>query len=65
MLANNPGVAFERKMLIQKAWGYDFEGDERTIDSHIRRIRTKLEERLRLPTCVSTIYGYGYKFEAA
>jgi DNA-binding response OmpR family regulator len=65
VLARNPGVALERKTLLQKAWGYDFDGDERTIDSHIRRIRTKLEEKLKLPGCVSTIYGYGYKFEAA
>jgi DNA-binding response OmpR family regulator len=52
-------------VLLQKAWGYDFDGDERTIDSHIRRIRLKLEDRMRLPSCLSTIYGYGYKFEAA
>jgi two-component system response regulator ResD len=65
VLANNAGVALERKTLLQKAWGYDFEGDERTIDSHIRRIRTKLEDNLKLPSCLSTIYGYGYKFEAA
>jgi two-component system OmpR family response regulator/two-component system alkaline phosphatase synthesis response regulator PhoP len=65
VLAHNAGVALERKTLLQKAWGYDFDGDERTIDSHVRRIRTKLEERLNLPSCLSTIYGYGYKFEAA
>jgi DNA-binding response OmpR family regulator len=65
VLANNSGVALARKTLLQKAWGYDFDGDERTIDSHIRRIRLKLEDRMRLPSCLSTIYGYGYKFEAA
>ena len=65
VLAVNPGVALARKTLLQKAWGYDFDGDERTIDSHIRRIRLKLEDRMRLPSCLSTIYGYGYKFEAA
>jgi DNA-binding response OmpR family regulator len=65
VLAHNAGVALERKTLLEKAWGYDFEGDERTIDSHIRRIRTKLEEKLNLAPCLSTIYGYGYKFEAA
>ena len=65
VLAHNAGVALERKTLLQKAWGYDFDGDERTIDSHVRRIRTKLEENMRLPTCLSTIYGYGYKFESA
>jgi two-component system response regulator RegX3 len=65
VLAHNCGVALERKTLLQKAWGYDFDGDERTIDSHIRRIRSKLEEQMRLPACLSTIYGYGYKFDAA
>ena len=65
VLARNHGVALERKTLLQKVWGYDFEGDERTIDSHIRRIRTKLEDTFRLAPCLSTIYGYGYKFEAA
>jgi DNA-binding response OmpR family regulator len=65
VLAHNSGVALERKTLLQKAWGYDFDGDERTIDSHIRRIRNKLEEQMRLPACLSTIYGYGYKFDAA
>lgn len=65
VLAQNPSVALERKTLLQKAWGYDFDGDERTIDSHIRRIRSKLEEKMRLPACLSTIYGYGYKFEIA
>ncbi len=65
VLAHNSGVALERKTLLQKAWGYDFDGDERTIDSHVRRIRSKLEDKMRLPSCLSTIYGYGYKFEAA
>ena len=65
VLASNPGVALERKTLLQKAWGYDFDGDERTIDSHIRRIRIKLEEKMHLSSCLSTLYGYGYKFEAA
>ena len=65
VLAHNPGVALERKTLLEKVWGHDFEGDERTIDSHIRRIRNKLEVQMLLPACLSTIYGYGYKFDAA
>jgi DNA-binding response OmpR family regulator len=62
VLAHNSGIALERTTLLQKAWGYDFDGDERTIDSHVRRIRRKLEH---LPSCLSTIYGYGYKFDGA
>ena len=61
-LATNPGVALSRAMLLQKVWGYDFDGDERTIDVHIRRLRMKLEERARLPSMVRTIHGFGYKF---
>lgn len=65
VLAQNSGVALERTQLLQKAWGYDFEGDERTVDSHIRNVRRKLEDKMRLPPCLSTLRGYGYKFEAA
>jgi DNA-binding response OmpR family regulator len=61
-LAANPGVALSRAMLLQKVWGYDFDGDERTIDVHVRRLRMKLEERARLPSMVQTIHGFGYKF---
>jgi two-component system, OmpR family, response regulator MtrA len=61
-LATNPGVALSRAMLLQKVWGYDFDGDERTIDVHVRRLRMKLEEGARLPSMVQTIHGFGYKF---
>ncbi len=65
VLASNPGVVLSRKTLLQKAWGYDYDGDDRTVDGHIRRVRTKIEEQMNMPPCVSTIYGYGYKFLAA
>jgi DNA-binding response OmpR family regulator len=64
-LASNPGVVLSRKTLLQKVWGFDFSGDDRTVDGHIRRVRTKIEEQMNLPPCLTTIYGYGYKFVAA
>jgi DNA-binding response OmpR family regulator len=64
-LASNPGVVLSRKTLLQKVWGFDFDGDDRTVDGHIRRVRTKIEEQMDLPPCLTTIYGYGYKFVAA
>jgi DNA-binding response OmpR family regulator len=61
-LASNPGVAFSRTALLQAVWGFDFDGDERTVDVHVRRLRAKLEEEAELPRLVQTIHGFGYKF---
>jgi two-component system response regulator ResD len=61
-LAGNPGVAFTRAALLQAVWGFDFDGDERTVDVHVRRLRAKLEEEAALPRLVQTIHGFGYKF---
>jgi DNA-binding response OmpR family regulator len=61
-LASNPGVAFSRGNLLEAVWGYDFHGDERTVDVHIRRLRAKLEDEAGLPRLVETIAGFGYKF---
>jgi two-component system, OmpR family, alkaline phosphatase synthesis response regulator PhoP len=61
-LAMNPGVALSRAMLLEKVWGYDFDGDERTVDVHVRRLRLKFEDQLHLPNLVQTIHGFGYKF---
>lgn len=48
-LASNPGVALTRAALLASVWGYDFDGDERTVDVHVRRLRAKLEEGAGLP----------------
>jgi len=64
-LAKQPGVALSRKTLVDRVWGYDYYGDERTVDSHIRQIRAKLEAQPQTPSFVRTIYGYGYRFEPA
>jgi DNA-binding response OmpR family regulator len=61
-LAGNPGVAFSRTALLQAVWGFDFDGDERTVDVHVRRVRAKLEDVAALPRLVQTIHGFGYKF---
>ena len=61
-LASNPGVAFPRSVLIESVWGVDFDGDERTVDVHVRRLRAQLEDAGGLPRLVHTIHGYGYKF---
>jgi DNA-binding response OmpR family regulator len=61
-LAGNAGVAFSRTSLLQAVWGFDFDGDERTVDVHVRRVRAKLEDHAALPRMVLTVHGYGYKF---
>jgi DNA-binding response OmpR family regulator len=61
-LSSNPGVAFSRAALLAAVWGFDFDGDERTVDVHVRRLRAKLEDVARLPRLVQTIHGFGYKF---
>jgi DNA-binding response OmpR family regulator len=61
-LASNPGVALSRRMLLQRVWGFDFEGDERTVDVHVRRLRLKIEEKANMPPLLHTIHGFGYKF---
>jgi len=62
MLASNPGQVFTREQLLNKVWGYDFAGETRTVDTHIKRIRAKLDNA-GLNWSIKTIYGVGYKFE--
>lgn len=61
-LASNQGVALSRRVLLERVWGFDFEGDERTVDVHVRRVRCKIEEERRLPQMLHTVHGFGYKF---
>ena len=62
MLAANPGQVFTREQLLSRVWGYDFAGETRTVDTHIKRIRAKLDST-NLGWSIKTIYGVGYKFE--
>jgi DNA-binding response OmpR family regulator len=62
-LASNQGVALSRERLLQKVWGFDFDGDERTVDVHVHRVRLKTECAWGLPQMVRTVHGFGYKFQ--
>jgi len=61
-LAGNPGMVFSREHLLQNIWGYDFLGDTRAVDSHIKRIRAKLCKPGN-PWDIKTVWGVGYRFE--
>ncbi|PNE22685.1 XRE family transcriptional regulator [Mesotoga sp. Brook.08.YT.4.2.5.1] len=61
-LAENEGKVFSRDVLLDKLWGYDYYGDTRTVDVHIRRLRTKIEEDASNPKYIITVRGKGYKF---
>lgn len=62
LLASHPGQVFDREQILSCVWGYDFFGDTRTVDTHIKRIRQKLPQE-NVPWCLRTVYGVGYKFE--
>jgi DNA-binding response OmpR family regulator len=62
-LAQNKGHVFSREHLLNKVWGYDFAGDSRTVDVHIRWLRTKIEPDPNRPTRLITVRGAGYKME--
>ncbi|GLC29538.1 response regulator transcription factor [Clostridium omnivorum] len=62
LLASNPGVVFTRERLLDKIWGYDYLGDSRTVDTHIKRLRRKIEKG-ELYTYLHTVWGVGYKFQ--
>jgi DNA-binding response OmpR family regulator len=62
-LIKNTGTALSRDRLLQDVWGYDFPGDTRTVDVHIRWLREKIEEDAAEPKRIVTIRGVGYRFE--
>ena len=61
-LAANTNKVFSRDSLLDKRWGFDFYGDSRTVDSHIKRLRAKLDEFPHKGWEIETIWGVGYKF---
>ena len=63
-LARYPGRVYTRMELVEKVLGYDFEGYERTIDSHVKNLRAKLGDDPRNPTWLYTVHGVGYRFDA-
>jgi two-component system response regulator RegX3 len=64
-LARYPGRVYPRMELVEKVLGYDFEGYERAIDSHVKNLRAKLDDDPREPRFIHTVTGVGYRFEAA
>lgn len=62
LLASNPGKSYSRTRLLNIVWGYDFEGYEHTVNSHINRLRAKIEPDMAQPTYILTTWGVGYKF---
>lgn len=63
-LARYPGRVYTRMELVEKVLGYDFEGYERTIDSHVKNLRAKLGDDPKSPRWLYTVHGVGYRFEA-
>lgn len=57
----NQGVALSRERILNNVWNYDYFGDARTIDTHVKKLRSKLGEK---GDCIKTVWGMGYKFEA-
>ena len=65
LLASHPGRVFDREQILSRIWGYDFFGDTRTVDTHIKRLRQKLScPEMGKVWDIMTVYGVGYKFEA-
>ena len=61
-LAGNPNKVFTRDNLLDSLWGYDYYGDSRTVDSHIKRLRAKIDSVEHPAWSIKTIWGVGYKF---
>jgi len=65
IMMSRPNRVFSRSELISRVQGYDFEGYDRTIDSHIKNLRKKIARELPGQEIISTVYGIGYKFNAS
>lgn len=62
-LGINKNIVFSRDKLLDSVWGYDYFGDNRTVDSHIKRLRSKIDKYDHPSWTIKTIWGVGYKFE--
>ncbi len=62
-LMRNPGIVLSRDLLLTKVWGYDYYGESRTVDVHVRWLREKIEEEPSSPKRITTIRSIGYRFE--
>ena len=64
LLLNNPGRVYSREKLLNDVWGYEYLGDVRTVDVHVRRLREKIEKAPSDPKYIHTKWGVGYYFQA-
>ncbi|MDO4170747.1 MAG: response regulator transcription factor [Lachnospiraceae bacterium] len=64
LLISNPNKVYSRESLLKKVWGYDYPGDVRTVDVHIRRLREKIERDSGEPEYIHTKWGVGYYFQS-
>jgi two-component system response regulator RegX3 len=64
MLLSNPGRVVTRDTLIDRVWGMDYVGDTKTLDVHIKRLRSRIEQDPSKPVLITTIRGLGYRFES-
>ena len=62
LLASHPGTTYSRDRILTLIWGYEFEGYEHTVNSHINRLRSKIEADLNNPVYILTTWGVGYRF---
>lgn len=62
LFMSNPGISYSRETLLNLVWGYEFSGYEHTVNSHINRLRTKIEPNLTNPKYILTTWGIGYRF---
>lgn len=62
-MAERPGQVFSREKLLSDLWGYDYFGDSRTVDSHIKRLRAKLDSVPHPDFAITTVWGRGYQLE--
>ena len=62
LMASNQGKVFTREVLLEKVWGYEYSGDTRTVDVHIRHLRQKLGDDSTYPDYIETVRGVGYRF---
>jgi DNA-binding response OmpR family regulator len=59
--ADHPGMVLSRDQLLERVWGYEYLGDSRLVDAHVRRLRVKIETQPDEPTMIVTVRGMGYR----
>ena len=65
LFASHPGKTYTREQLLEQVWGYQFNGYDHTVNSHINRLRSKIEDDMSRPKYILTAWGVGYRFAEA